>query len=524
MTLEEAVKILNSLGTELRYTWPPLLDLPSDADHFFGPAVKQTIARLKESCILENEAGQTCCPKDLLYVPDNYRLGDDHRPPIPSRGAIARYLSRKYDPGTCIEPLKAFGLKTMGYNELLYDLRELVDSRFQSMDSEWHAEFADMILNAPQSVRSSLKSWNFCPDKYNRSGWVTPSSAKGKIFYSTEKLIDDDSNPLPRGIALHYIPLADHQDERRRRLFVNEFGAKDLSNSVGSIAAMIGKAHELKNICTLNRMDLVTHVIFLFKHRGKYVPPDKLWVVTQSGDRQLVSKIFAEPLEYAGQLLPVPVLHEDYPNTFPEPETRRVFLDWIREALKMQKIPRLVTTDDGQTYSLSSEMNFIAQKCDTYEFLALLKRNWHYYRSWLAKGNTRFQEKVLDQVMKMEVRCQDFQKHALNVTILPSEDTDLVDGIVSLPLLPIPRNEGRRLNSWLFLGELGVKLRPDVNDWVECLRNLSGLKGHGLPKMRSMGSLAESIYRRMEKAADARPEKIPGLRLVPLRYAICHTD
>jgi hypothetical protein len=299
--------------------------------------------------------------------------------------------------------------------------------------------------------------------------WVDARSYSGRIFLSTDGT-GPDLNPLPRGADLLYVPRSEHLNEHRRRLFMDDFKVMDVRSSAQLIVERIGKVHaELTRKSTaLSKDDLISHAKFLFNSNCQ--PPQVLWVYTQSGELELASGTFTTPIQVDEASLPVPVLHQDY--TLWEPTGGRKLLEWIANSFDMPRVPRLVRSEDGQAYSLSPEMKFLAEKVDSFQFLKVLQRNWLlHYRKWLSKESSHFQQNILDDISSTRIRCQDLTKPHLKETIFPVVELELPHSLVSLPLLPIPNAEAIPLR-WAFLEDLGVQLQPTVEDCLRCLRKL----------------------------------------------------
>ncbi|RYP35690.1 hypothetical protein DL767_003711 [Monosporascus sp. MG133] len=217
-------KMILKKDSALRYSWPLLLDLPLDrttdrppgTQSFFGYAARSIIKLLRKSPILETETGDVGRPKDLVLVPDEYRLGRDLRPPVPTATAMSFYLSRKYNPD-CGKYLRLLGVKKMDEYTLWSDLHDflppkgtkgevaevdnlggsqLLDQAWHSLpDPSWHSDIAKVILDTKDPYYfSNLK---LIPVEGGDDQWISGQQKSGEILFSHD---GRDSCLIPKNI------------------------------------------------------------------------------------------------------------------------------------------------------------------------------------------------------------------------------------------------------------------------------------------------------------------------------------
>ncbi|RYP38014.1 hypothetical protein DL767_002742 [Monosporascus sp. MG133] len=475
---------------------------------FFGQVARSILDTIKRSSVLETETGEFGCPRDLTRVPDKYRIGPhSQRPPIPNKKAMSTYLSRKYLDDYNM-PLELVGVTQMYEFGLKWDLSAFLsqlngtDPKPAEMDAAqlsdlawydfpdpaWHNDLARMILK--NQLTSYLSGVKLIPVEGGSERWASGSDNPDRIFLTPP---DYDLNLLPRGIGLLFVPADAYRTEDRRRLY-SGLGAKDIFEVKGTIADKIFLHHRPPRTSSMTSQDLISHALFLFKSSCKNTsPPGEIWVVTRENRVCLASETFAEPLWFDGQHIEVPLPHEDYLVRLKEEERPRL-LKWMQQCLFMPESPRLFVTE-GSSSSLSPEMKTIAEECDSYEFLKLLRQNWDQsYSKWLAKRNTSyFKQNIWDDIVSTQILCRDSERHPLRQTIFPSEFLDKHSKIISLPLLPIPKDDRE---NWGFLTELDVKAGPDADDWLSALQKLS----------RPTRDLVSFIYTGLEESCGDKQE------------------
>ncbi|RYO98467.1 hypothetical protein DL763_002203 [Monosporascus cannonballus] len=511
----EAVTILNDMDSDVRYSWPLLLNFPSRcADHFFGPAVDKMVNKLTQHPVLRNENGDKARPGSLIRVPDKYRLGEDRRPPFPTTSAKSKYLSHMYDHycnELCGELLNDIGVKEMDRYRFKRDLKQFMDSQdvggpvgpgdvawHSRPDAAWHSDIANIIVGS--NLQNFLKDVTMIPvqDCNGNPSWMA-ADVTGNLFLGTE---NDSVNPLPRGIGLRYIPWEAHQYGRRRRLF-EVWGAQDPVGETGieNIAKKIRDAHSTAN-CDPSMFtieDLISHVRFLYRNRERQLAPKNLWVFSQSNELKPCSETFIRPPVFANKQLMAPVLHENYCL-----DDNHDLLHWMRESFQLQESPRLVSWN-GTSFSLSPEATSLIQRCDSLDVLEFLRQH---YSKWLDRESESFQAHIRRQVVSIKIRCQDGALYPLNETIFPSDDLHKLCCLKPLPLLPISKQQKA---AWGFLTGLGVKLQPHASYWIDCLRALRSRDGDF-----SMGyttlELVKSVYSGIEESCRTNLSNNPTMR------------
>lgn len=487
----EAVELLSKCDSSLAYTWPRFLVSPQIYGEIFQSTMDRIMGKLKTLRILRTETGEFVAPNDtwLVRFPAQWRFGQHKELPIPSSG-YHKYLSHLYDV-ECTELLGRLGVMDINKHTFWSQFKDFTrdEEKFGSKSEEWHIMLAT-LLNSDNSLRQYFSDLRIIPVEGGQTSWASSDADKTDLFITAD---DFETNSLPRGLKILFIPKAASRNEQRKQLF-QAYGAKDTSQLTDNIAKKIRETHhcfrrELPSSSELTTEDLISHASFLFRHRMEIKLPDILWVATDSGGPQLASATFVKPLESVS----VPVIHRGYHEGLLEQEEDGL-VAWMCRTFGMPEIPRLIISD-GTASTLSPEMEFIAQNSDSFEFLDLLRRNWSRTSHLLTKG-AQFQEEVWNWIVSTEICCQDGQSHPLKETCLPSDEFDIPKSIVSLPLLPIPQESAF---GWQFLGNLGVKLRPNLDDWLQYLTDMRDTMT-GDPN--EMLKLASSIYSTIENACE----------------------
>ncbi|EFW98612.1 hypothetical protein CMQ_4464 [Grosmannia clavigera kw1407] len=465
----EAIELLNKEDSQLCYSWPLLLYWASSSGHFFQSIMYEILDKLRPCLVLRTDVGRLVCPEDetLVRFPAKWRFGPNRELPVPSIVARSTYLSHEYD-DRCSELIGLIGVQEIEPIRFWGDLRTFTRSaEFALQDEDWHIHLADLLNNDSELCLYS-KSLDIIPVEGGVAPWISSLSGRNNIFFATER--DGSTSLLPQGVGLLMIPEAATRDERRKRLF-ETYGAKYVSEETRMIAETIKEKHASANLKRANfsqwtTKDLVSHLSFLFRNRTRVSIPKDVWVATNETP-QLASETFARPLEMGGYRLSVSALHSSYKTEFPDKEGDD-FLDWMEKVFNMPKSARLAVSD-GICLSLSPEMAYVAQKCNSSEFLNLLRQHWGKYSDVLTPDKPGFQKKLWDEIVNTKIRCQDSQYRPLKETLLPSTGLYNLTDVVVFPFLPIQISSR---HDWDFLPILGVKSRAAVGDWLRCLSSL----------------------------------------------------
>lgn len=486
-----AIELLSKDDSRLCYSWPLLLTWASSSGHFFQSTMYEILEKLRTCLVLRTDVGKLVSPEEenLVRFPAKWRFGPNKDLPIPSITARSTYLSHQYD-DLCSELIGMIGVQEIETIRFWGDLRTFTSSaEFAHQDEDWHIQLADLLNNDGELCLYS-KSLDIIPVEGGVAPWTSSLSSRNNLFFATER--DGSTSLLPQGIGLLSIPRAAARDVRRKKLF-ETYGAKYVSEETHKIAETIREKHAYTNMKRAHfsrwtTKELVSHVSFLFRNRETVSLPKDIWVATNERP-QLASETFARPLELGGHRLSVCVLHDDYQAEFPGKE-RIEFLDWMTKAFAMPTSARLAVSD-GSLMSLSPEMAFVAQNCNSSEFLSLLRQHWQHHSHILTPDTPGFQKQLWDEIVGTKVRCQDSQHRPLKETLLPSAGLYNLTDVVVFPLLPIQNSSG---SDWDFLSCLGVKSRPGVEDWIRCLASLKRSEEMARPDHAQMQRRIGSIY------------------------------
>jgi hypothetical protein len=190
---------------------------------------------------------------------------------------------------------------------------------------------------------------------------------------------------------------------------------------------------------------------------------------------------------------PVSFLKSEYATLFP-PSTRRhgsSWWKWLEKGLGVRRIPR-IKLDGG---SLSTEFRHIIRYRPD-KIVGTLKKHWDDYIADMKPP-------IVDILAQSEVTCLGGQLRALKDTYLPLQG--LKDRVQTLgigqefPFLKVSGDleANMVLRDWRFLDEFEVGFEPDLNFYVEVLRQ------HETRRYRTWGSeIREKILKTYEFIAD----------------------
>jgi hypothetical protein len=458
VTFLKAVEYFNR--TDKLYSW--LYFIPFRLHGFLGPIVMDIKAVLKRNPVLQAENGNMARPDSLVYVPKDFQF--EGKPFFLAESTKSTYVSQRYPPD-CEKYFKHLGVKELQTGKFVEDLRTYIredKESFRSQTGRWHSELARALYRKFVST-SDILELEIIPLTDGR--WVSGGDNKNRPCFVTE----DDRKLLPTGIFLPVVDLSAQEDPDRKILF-SYLGVKDFSSD--AMCKQIEALHSPSSPpASLSSHDLISHAVFLFRHCGKGSGNVNLWVCTNEGERPYRgNRVYFQLLQVGDRRFPA--LNKFYLECMP-PDQRNDWNVWLENKLNICQVPRLVSSLDDK-FTVSEEIECIISHWSSKEFLDLLRRNWNIYFKWLSKGSQKdrsdewkkSQDALRNRIASTLVECMDGNKRPLNQTIFPSFILKQIECTKVLPLLSLP--EGSTKN-WGFLENLDVKVKPDVEVWIQCL-------------------------------------------------------
>lgn len=268
-TFAEAIFRFNSIGNDaldensddasetecLRYTWPLFLEDRKTNFQFWSGLKLDILSSLRKQDILWSRAGTLCRPKNLFYIPLEYRL--DGEPLAEQEDAKSNHLSFLYDleNENMLGGLKAVGVSEMTFNDFYEELRQTIDEGedyfLNRKSAEWHSKIASLFVDhATNKQALELPLVPLCDGR-----WVT--AGKSHLFLNRR-----NNNPMvPRGIKICLVDDSASQDENRKEFF-NWLGIKKCKPE--DVCRMIMELH-LKKSRARRLEDWVSDAIYLFR-------------------------------------------------------------------------------------------------------------------------------------------------------------------------------------------------------------------------------------------------------------------
>jgi hypothetical protein len=374
------------------------------------------------------------------------------------------HLSFAYDAAdaSILPILYRIGVKNMGINDLVRELRELVAkngiSYLETRSRRWHAKMAELLRH--QVNRSWIADIPLIPLRDGR--WVP--FVDGHIFLEEDTL----NSTIPGGLDIRLVQAEACQDPSRKAFF-QWLGIKNCDRA--EVCRMILERYSPLQHRTL--VDAVDDVIYLFQTpRSANIPSIRDLLLLQASTTlcfkgghdlyveepdktSIISKFADHP---ASEMR---LLHPSYITKARAVGRESEFVSWICSSLGVSTKPRLV--DPQQR--LTSEFRFLSANASK-DLLLLLRESWDTYASQLEPMDSRL-NKALSE---MKVLCTDGQMHHLGQTVLPREV--LIAAGPNLFFVDIPDADDHR---WKKLTHLGVLCSRSVTLYRRQLKALARL-------------------------------------------------
>ncbi|KAI7499543.1 hypothetical protein KC367_g4397 [Hortaea werneckii] len=464
-----AVTVFNERDL-LKFTWLRYAKPRGNAaGTIFDGFLENLICRLRDSRILLSQSNTLEAPTHLEIVPDHF--ADDGSPPRPlvtaPRG-LDGYVSPDYD----IDDLKQLQIQEMTPREFR-DLMKLltVSGSHHTKPMEWHSKVAQAFLHVGHPL-----AYDVALVPLNDGRWVSPSS--GDLF------LPDYSSTLavPGGIDIAMITGAASLDPSRRLLF-ERLGATRLGSA--QIFEQILKQHRaFKGVggCSVEHAVDQAWFVWTCPIRPRQYNLKDLLLCAHDGTLHKATELYMDDPDSPKKLsdffgVDNPVVRRLHPQYFiqrSDEKKQLLWLQWLKNDMKVNTIPKLVGSDGKVT----PEFTFIVNNSPSSAWLKLLRdcRSAH-----SPPDNVkRFFANVL-------VDCRGSRRLKLCDAYMPTPDVlkeASDEQMVDLIAIDDPEN-----SLWLKLTPLGLRTKPDLLLFLKALIRLQSA-----PLTSDTATRAKRIY------------------------------
>lgn len=464
-----------------------------------------------ESILYSQECSIPCRPEMLRILPPQTHLDSHGLPLFHDRPGVNRkYLSLRYDPEDVDILRDVFDLHDIEDMHMYHRIKQDLESgsskiKSRTTDDDWHSRAASL-------VSSILSRSSMGPKKMIRELPLIPLTSEKWVDASEEELYFPAAigPEIPKDLITTVDPGAAENDSRKAlfttlgvtdvlpqaivdqllRYYARSDGASDLSFSMAHVRYLYWH-HE-------NRNDPRLSLVWLYETHGRKVTSRRnllyFQTVEEYGPYELL-RTYEHPNDPNKNVpeCPVSFLKYEYTTLFP-PSARRhgsSWMKWLEKGLGVRHIPR-IKLDGG---SLSTEFRHIIRYRPD-KLVGMLKKHWDDYVVDMSPP-------IVDTISQSEVTCLGGQLRALKDTYLPLQD--LKNKVQTLgigqefPFLMVSSSleVNTILRDWRFLDEFEVGSEPDLNFYVEVLRQ------HEKRTYRTWGSeIREKVLKTYEFIAD----------------------
>ncbi|RMX86650.1 hypothetical protein D0867_15746, partial [Hortaea werneckii] len=431
--------------------------------------LENLIRRLRDSRILLSQGNTLEAPSQLEIVPDYF--ADDGSPPKPlvtaSRG-LDGYVSPDYD----VDDLKQLQIQEMSPREFR-DLIKLltVSGSQQTKPMEWHSTVAQAFLHIGHPL-----AYDIALVPLGSGRWAPPSS--GDLF------LPDYSSTLsvPGGIDIATITRSASLDPSRRLLF-ERLGATRLGSA--QIFEQILKQHRaFKGVggCSVEHAVDQAWFVWTCPIRPRQYNLKDLLLSAHDGTLQKATELYMDDPDGTKKLSDFfgvnnPVVRRLHPQYFIQTSDEaklRSWLQWLKNDMKVNTVPKLVGSDGKVT----PEFIFIVNNSPSCAWLKLLRDCWSTHSR--SDNVKKFFANVL-------VDCRGSRKIKLCDAYMPTSDVlkeASDEQMVDLIAIDDPEN-----SSWSKLTPLGLRINPDLPLFLNALLRLQSA-----PLTSDTAARAKRIY------------------------------
>lgn len=510
-TFRDGVLQFVNSDSPLRYKWIKYLPSDQSLSRVWEVLPTEIIRLLRVEDILYSQEVQVPCqPKMLRSLPQTH-LDSSGLPLFHDRPGVNRkYLSLQYDHEDIIVLRKVFDLPAIEDIHIYHRIKQDLESSSSKMmgretDDDWHSRAASLILSilsrSSDGLKNMIRELPLIP--LNNGAWV--NALEEELYFPAEI-----GPPIPRDL-ITTVELGAAYNESRKALFT----ALGVTNVLPQTVVVRVLRYYSRGGGATNLSFSMAHVSYLYwhhEHRDDYIL-SRVWLYETYG-RQVTSRrnfmYFQTAEEYGPYELlkayenptdpsrnipecPVSFLKAEYTTLFP-PSTRRhgsSWLKWLEKGLGVRRVPR-IKLDGG---SLSAEFRHIIRYRPD-KLVGTLQKHWGDYVADMDPP-------IVATLSQSEVTCLGRQLRALKCTYLPLRD--LKNRVQTLgignefPFLRVSDDleANAVLRDWRFLHEFEVGSEPDLNFYVEAL------KQHERRRYRTWGSeIREKILKTYEYIAE----------------------
>ncbi|KAK0612007.1 hypothetical protein B0T14DRAFT_339770, partial [Immersiella caudata] len=500
-----AIQNMNSHGQ--RSLWPRMVSSRPPITDFFADVDARLIQLLSKHRILESASGELQFPRQLRYVPLDFRDNEGLLPLTLSADTGLDYLAHLYHADD-LPFLRRLGVTEMTAGDFIRDLRKLVEthgSRFRAKPQEWHSSLGQAlstVMARDNQMISDIRGIQIVPLADGR--WTTAASKT--IMFPSEP----GGLQLPANLPVFEVHPEAAFDLKRRQCFT-VLGIRDFNRE--RICRVIADIHDSSALpsASFQVADVISHTLFVFRAGWTDLSKKKLWFVAEDGSFHRGEDLYVDrscleglPRSFSRQIR---FLHPHYQLSMHTDEYI-AWKDWVTRIFSVNDRARLATPVTGSSFDISPEFQALLGEWTGLETLSFIKTNWTHYKSWIEPSNCKdgaWEEsrcKIIERLGVLEVKCLGGDTKPLKNTTLPLRFTRTqASALAESSFIDVPKPDDP---GWLFLTYLGVSGQQDV----DCLlQHLAKLKASD---QASTGDVV-NIYRQINICYG--PEDLENLRL-----------
>ncbi|KAF2021339.1 hypothetical protein BU24DRAFT_457320 [Aaosphaeria arxii CBS 175.79] len=404
--LIEAIKQLKNWDDSvLRYSWPLLIHFENAELDIFSSLPAKLEATLSQTAILEDSQGNFMLPGNLMHVPKEF-MNTDGSPLIPQEHCARPPLNPKYpiESVGVLDIFQSLGVETQTTEGFLSDLRRFIaddPARFRTMPLMWYEQLCNALMILLKDYREDIAGLEIVP--LSSGDWVSPSA--GYCYFAPEQ---QDNLAFPLSVENVFVVHPGVMKNQSHAELLRAIGIKDGTPS--ELCKHIIKKHKeysrtytwwdsyqlLDKLKVLySTKDMVSQMTFLYRSgwtpkRTKHNDVPDLWWIDESGEFCRTSDIYiqsSEPqsasLVSHGSKTRLRFLHPDYMKEFGDEPAG---LEFLVKIVKVRKMLRVATSDDGIGCKLHNDFKSLAQERPI-RMLQMLSKTWRFYGPWFTQSD-----------------------------------------------------------------------------------------------------------------------------------------
>lgn len=353
----------------LRYQWPRYLQYTESGNTFWDRVTRDVIAHMSTEAVFESRDGDFYCPKDLVYVPKQYRKGSEPLIDLVNK----KRLSFSYDGGVDTQApvlINMFAIKMMTPPMFRQDLEDFATGnsqirngqKFIDMGPEWRNLVADALRTARSKQKAKLRELPLVPVHQGQGIGIEWVPACNNVYFPAPGI---DPKNLPDDLNFSIVASDSCQGDWEE--LIRFLGVQSLDAS--HICTMIFDIHREPRKRKITNW--VLDIVFLFAHQQHIVSADDLdfspWLLSgpNSPKRYKADTMYIEHPEDRSPLLsraadedsPIHLVDFSAYATYLTEHQAGHFRDWLVETCQVSTQPRLV--DEGK---LTEDWYYFAKK------------------------------------------------------------------------------------------------------------------------------------------------------------------